>query len=129
MPKRRRNRKPVPVLTPLEASAKLKLPDFRHDVYELVFHSLEERFGGKIVKNSDFAERFYKGFQKTFDEAYHRDVNTIVSLYRQSFQDAPKNHFHYSFLHFVYHHIYHELEIFWCEGNFTSGQGGYLYPI
>lgn len=123
MPRRRRKPKPVPVLTALEARAKLKLTDFRHEVYELVFDFLEERFGGKIVKNSDFAKRFYKGFQKTFDETYYGDLIKIVMLYRQKFRDHPKDHVHSSFFDFVRHYIYDKLEIFWCEGNFTDGQG------
>ena len=129
MPRRNKRRKPVPVLSPLEAKAKLRFIGFQHDVYESTFEMLEERFGGRIVKDQDFRERFYKGFKKKFTETYLSDEIRMVRLYKKEFNRNPETHFSNSLERFVVHYLIKELELFWCEGNFTSGQGGYLYPI
>jgi len=129
MSRRNRKRKPVPVLSPLEAKAKLRFVGFQHDVYEAVFEMLEERFGGKIVRERDFRERFYKGFKKRFVDTYLTDEIRMVRLYKNEYRRNQERHFSDTFERFVVNYLYNELELFWCEGNFTSGQGGYLYPI
>lgn len=129
MSRRNKRRKPVPVLTPLEAMAKLRFKGFQYDVYESTFEMLEERFGGKILRDEGFRERFYKGFKKKFTETYLSDEIRMVRLYKKEFKRTPETHFPNSLERFVVDYLYNELELFWCEGNFTSGQGGYLYPI
>ncbi len=124
---KRRKEKIVPVLDRYEAMAKLNFIGFYTDVYETTYDFVEERFLGKMVHNKGFKKRFYKTFKKRFDDIYYGDMVRMVKLYHREYRREgvhPKGSFQYS----IVSYIYDELEIIFCEGTFTSGQGA-IYPL
>lgn len=120
----RRNRfKTTKVLTEEEAYAQIIFVGFYYDVYNTVYHAVEEDLCARFVNDPSLEKKFNRSFKKLFDQIYYGDWKVIYRKYKRRYEKGTVKHTAKSFFMSVVRYLDDEIENKFLGENRTEGFG------